>query len=61
MTQNQLCECVSKMLIIRNGLPLIEYYKFYLIKEKELYKELNKLKMHGRLFLGELWVPTKDI
>ncbi|CAK56023.1 unnamed protein product (macronuclear) [Paramecium tetraurelia] len=61
MTQNQLCQCISNMLVIRNGLPLIEYYKFYLIKEKELYKELNKLKMQGRLFLGELWVPTKDI
>ncbi|CAD8136348.1 unnamed protein product [Paramecium pentaurelia] len=61
MTQKQLCQCISSMFVIKNGLPLIEFYKFYLIKEKELYKELNKLKMHGRLFLGELWVPTKDI
>ncbi|CAD8050258.1 unnamed protein product [Paramecium primaurelia] len=61
MTQNQLCQCISNMLVLRNGLPLIEFYKFYLIKEKDLYKELNKLKMQGRLFLGELWVPTKDI
>lgn len=49
------------MQTLRNGIPLIEYYKFYLIKEKELYKELNKLKMSGRLFLGELWVPTENI
>ncbi|CAD8048174.1 unnamed protein product [Paramecium sonneborni] len=61
MTQKQLCQCISNMFLIKNGLPLIEFYKFYLIKEKELYKELNKLKMKGRLFLGELWVPTRDI
>jgi V-type H+-transporting ATPase subunit a len=49
------------MLAIKNGISIIEYYRLYLIKEKELYQQLNKLKMSGRLFLGELWIPTKDI
>lgn len=42
-------------------MSLIEKYRLFLLREKQLYNELNKLKMQGHLFIAELWVPKESI
>lgn len=39
----------------------IEKLRLFLLKEKDLYSQLNKLKMQGHLFIGELWVPKESV
>lgn len=38
---------------------LLEIYKCFILKEKSLYIELNKLKFSEKILMGLLWCPTK--
>ena len=39
---------------------VIQLYKWFVIKEKALYENLNKLKMGDRLLVGLFWCPTSQ-
>ena len=39
---------------------VIQLYKWFVLKEKELYNNLNKLKMGDRLLIGLFWCPTSQ-
>ncbi len=39
---------------------VIQLYKWFVIKEKALYENLNKLKMGSRLLVGLFWCPTSQ-
>ncbi|CAK67980.1 unnamed protein product (macronuclear) [Paramecium tetraurelia] len=60
LTNIQLNSFIQELLKQTEGVRLIDHYNMYISKEKELYIQLNKLKMQGNLFLGELWIPKKD-
>lgn len=38
---------------------LLEIYKWFILKEKSIYIELNKLKFSEKILMGLLWCPTK--
>lgn len=38
---------------------LLEIYKWFILKEKAIYIELNKLKYSEKILMGLLWCPTK--
>ncbi|CDW71883.1 v-type atpase 116kda subunit family protein [Stylonychia lemnae] len=38
---------------------LLEIYKCFILKEKSIYIELNKLKFSEKILMGLLWCPTK--
>lgn len=38
---------------------LIEIFKWFVIKEKSIYSELNKLKVSDKILMGLFWCPTK--
>lgn len=38
-----------------------EYLKLYLIKEKELYENLNEFELFNNFLQGEIYVRTDDI
>lgn len=38
---------------------MIEIYKWFILKEKSIYIELNKLKDSEKILLGLFWCPTK--
>ncbi len=38
---------------------LIEIYKWFILKEKSIYLELNKLKDSQNILMGLFWCPTK--
>jgi hypothetical protein len=38
---------------------LIEIYKWFILKEKSIYIELNKLKDSEKILMGLFWCPTK--
>lgn len=39
----------------------LELMRMYVLKERELYTQLNHLKMQGSLFIGDLWIPTQKV
>jgi vacuolar-type H+-ATPase subunit I/STV1 len=41
-------------------MSLVEVYKIFLQKEKQLYTTLNKLKKEDKLYLGFCWIPKAD-
>lgn len=41
-------------------MSLVEVYKIFLQKEKQLYSTLNKLKKEDKLYLGFCWIPKAD-
>lgn len=38
---------------------LIELFKWFVVKEKSIYVELNKLKYSDKILMGLVWCPTK--
>lgn len=38
---------------------LIELFKWFVIKERTIYVELNKLKCSDKILMGLFWCPTK--
>lgn len=38
---------------------LIEIYKWFILKEKAIYMELNKLKSSEKILMGLCWCPEK--
>ncbi|CAD8116962.1 unnamed protein product [Paramecium sonneborni] len=60
LTNVQLNSSIQELLKQNDGIRLLDHYNMYISKEKALYMQLNKLKMQGNLFLGELWIPKKD-
>jgi vacuolar-type H+-ATPase subunit I/STV1 len=38
---------------------LIKIFKWFLIKERSIYNELNKLKNGEKILMGLFWCPTK--
>ena len=39
----------------------IQLYKLYLMKEKNLYENLNKMKQSQNLFVGVFWLPASEV
>jgi TolA-binding protein len=42
-----------------SDLSLIQIQKWYILKEKAIYKELNKLKNGDKILMGLFWCPKK--
>lgn len=38
---------------------LIQIFKWYAVKEKAIYTELNKLRPQDKVFVGYFWCPTR--
>lgn len=38
---------------------LLEIYRCFILKEKSIYVELNKLKFSEKILMGLIWCPTK--
>ena len=43
----------------QEDISLILVYKYFIEKEKEVYKTLNMFKECGGLFVGLMWIPLK--
>lgn len=59
-TKERLVETLLELLIFNQEsfCSTLELIKLYTLKERELYTQLNHLKMKGSLFIGDLWIPT---
>jgi V-type H+-transporting ATPase subunit a len=42
------------------NITILEYYKFYLLKEKEIYSQLNEMTNHANFIDGEMYVRSQD-
>ena len=42
-----------------SGLSLIKVYKWFILKEKSIYVELNKLKDSEKILIGLFWCPER--
>lgn len=43
------------------NITLMEYYKFYLLKEKEIYSQLNEMTTHSNFVDGEVFIQSKNV
>ncbi|CAD8142220.1 unnamed protein product [Paramecium octaurelia] len=59
---NQLLQSILKPLLEDgNAQPSLLFIRFYLVRERTLYENLNKVKMQQSIFLANLWVRTSEI
>lgn len=42
-----------------SDLSLIQIYKWFVLKERAIYNELNKLRDGDKILMGLFWCPTK--
>jgi V-type H+-transporting ATPase subunit a len=40
------------------NITILEYYKFYLLKEREIYSQLNEMTSHANFIDGEMYVRS---
>ena len=44
-----------------NQISKIQLYKLYILNEKYLYENLNKMKLDQNIFVGVFWLPTSEV
>jgi V-type H+-transporting ATPase subunit a len=63
MTQDTLSSTLNQLLVVVPDCrcSLIEQIRLYVLRERELYIQLNRLRMQASLFIGDLWIPTQHV